>query len=205
MSNTSLQRNLFGLTVLKNSHPDIRKIRTETGYPTIHGNKFWKSTILLMDYLNEFPPEKGVRILEVGCGWGLGGIYCASKFSANIVSLDADDTVFPYLEHHAAINGVDVKTWKCRYEGVRKRDLEGFDLLIAADVCFWDSMSKPLFNLVRRATQSDVRVVMADPGRPPFREMAERCVDKLHAHLEDWFVPHPNNASGIILDTEVDS
>ena len=196
----NLLRHGYGLTILKNSHPDIRKLRRETGYPTIHGNKFWKSTFLLMDYLSEFPPEEGARILEIGCGWGLAGIYAAKTFGAQVTSLDADDKVFPYLLHHATLNGVSVTPWKARYEQVTKSHLAEFDLLIAADVCFWDAMTKPLFNLARRATQMDTRVVMTDPGRPPFREMAEMCADKLGALYDDWSVPHPYNATGLVLD-----
>ena len=203
-SKSELQRQAYGLTILKNSHPEIRRIRRETGYPTIHGNKFWKSTFLLMDYLSEFPPEDGARILEIGCGWGLGGVYCAKTFGARVTSLDADETVFPYLLHHAELNGVEVTPWKNRYEKVRKVDLEEFDLVIAADICFWDSMSKLLFNLVNRAVQADTRVVMTDPGRPPFREMAEKCVVKFGALYDDWAAPHPYNASGLVLDTHAD-
>ncbi|MFL0809277.1 MAG: methyltransferase [Agarilytica sp.] len=197
-----LQREAFGLTILKNSHPDIRKIRKETGHPSIHGNKFWKSTFLLMDYLNEYPPKKGAKILEIGCGWGLGGIYCAKAFKARVVSLDADDTVFPYLEHHAKINKVESNTWKCRYEKVRKEDLKDFDLMIGADICFWDEMVKPLYNLTKRAREAGVRVVMTDPGRPTFRELAEKSADKMGAVYDNWSTPHPYNFSGLVLDVE---
>lgn len=195
------KRQAFGLTILKNSHSSIRKLRAETGYPSIHGNKFWKSTFLLMDYLREHPPKRRSRILEIGCGWGLGGIFAAKTFHAKVTALDADDTVFPYLQHHADLNGVKVETWKCRYEKVSKQHLASFDYVIAADICFWDSMVNPLYNLVRRAHQvGDLRVIMTDPGRPTFRAMAERCVDKLGAQFGDWAVPHPYNASGLVLD-----
>ena len=198
------QREAFGLTILKNSHPEIRRIRKETGYPTIHGNKFWKSTFLLMDFLSEYPPEEGCNILEIGCGWGLGGIYCAKTFGAKVTSLDADDSVFPYLEYHAELNGVNVTTWKSKYEKVRKADLEKFDMVIAADVCFWDSMAEPLYNLTRRACQVGTRVVMTDPGRPPFREMAAKCAEKLGAFYDNWSVPHPHSASGLVMDTDAE-
>lgn len=190
------------MTILKNNHPDIRKLRNQTGMPSIHGNKFWKSTFLLMDYLKENPPKKRAKILEIGCGWGLAGIFCAKEFKADVTSLDADDTVFPYLEHHAEINGVKANTWKCRYENVRKQDLENFDLMIGADICFWDSMVKPLYNLTKRARDSGVRTVMTDPGRPTFRELSERASDKLEAVYDNWITPHPNNATGLVLDVE---
>jgi predicted nicotinamide N-methyase len=198
---SSHERQAFGLTILKNSHKEIRRLRRETGYPSIHGNKFWKSTYLLMDYLQEYPPANGARILEIGCGWGLAGIFCAKKFGARVTALDADKTVFPYLQMHAQLNGVQVETWQRRYEQVTKSDLAQFDMVIAADVCFWDSMVKPLYNLTRRAAQvGSLRVVMTDPGRPTFRGMAELCMEKLGAEYDNWSVPHPHNASGLVVD-----
>ncbi len=196
----SLTRHAFGLTILKNSHPDIRRIRRSTGTPAIHGNKFWKSTFVLIDYLTEFPPANGSRILEIGCGWGLGGIYCAKNYGAKLTSLDADDAVFPYLEHHAAINGVHLNTWQCRYEQVKKSDLVNFDVIIAADVCFWDEMVSPLYSLLRRGVESGLRVVMTDPGRPPFRAVAEKCLEKFENTMYDNWSPHPHNACGLVLD-----
>ncbi|MFT5082699.1 MAG: putative nicotinamide N-methyase [Lentisphaeria bacterium] len=198
----ALQKMAFGLTILQNGHPDIRRLRKKTGVPSIHGNKFWKSTYLLMDYLGGAPPPASARILEVGCGWGLAGIFCAKAFSAQVTSLDADDAVFPYLLHHADINGVNIETWKCRYENIRTVDLQQFDVMIAADICFWDSMVNPLFNLARRAHKAGVRVVMTDPGRPTFSAMADRCVDKLNASCESWSTPYPVNASGLVLDID---
>ncbi len=200
-------RQVFGVQILTNSHPEIKKIRLQTGHPSIHGNKFWKSTYLLMDYLKEFPPEKikrkngkKLRVLEIGCGWGVGGIFCAKQFSAELTALDADPVVFPYLQYHAQINGVDASTWRSRYEQVKKQDLDKFDIVVAADICFWDEMTKPLYNLVRRANSVGTRVVITDPGRQPFRDMAEKCVGKLGATYETWSVPHPCNASGFVVD-----
>lgn len=76
MSATS--RQVFGLKVLNNNHRDIRALRREHGQSSHHGNKFWRSSLLLMNYLQKFPIEPGARVLEVGAGWGLAGIYCAN-------------------------------------------------------------------------------------------------------------------------------
>ena len=198
-------REAFGLTILKNNHRDIRRLRQETGAAEIHGNKFWKSSFLLMDYLLETRSGKQLQVLEIGCGWGLGGIFCAKRFAARVTALDADASVFPYLLHHAGINEVEVNTWRCRYEKVTRADLSRFDMVIGADICFWDSMVDPLFNLIRRARQAGVaRVVLSDPGRPTFRAVAERCVDKLAADYQLWHVPAPHNTSGLVLEINPD-
>ena len=197
----SHERDVFGITVLKNSHPDIRRIRRDAGEATIHGNKFWKSTSLMIDYLSMAPPEKNWKILEVGCGWGISGIYCAKNFGSKVTALDADESVFTYLQYHAQLNGVSITTLKSRYEKVTVEMLSEFDMIIGSDICFWDEMAKPLFNLIKRAHKAQVkRVVMTDPGRPPFRTMAEQCMEKFAAVYDNWSVPHPYNTSGLVLD-----
>ena len=204
MSNPK-QRDIFGITVLNNSHGDIRRLRREHGQTRIHGNKFWKSTSLMIDYLQVAPPSvdasRPCRILEVGCGWGIAGIYCAKHFGAQVTALDADAAVFAYLNHHAALNQVNITTLKCRYEKVTTAMLAEFDLVIGSDICFWDEMTAPLFNLIKRAHKAGVgRVVITDPGRDPFRQMAERCLDKFEGLYDRWAVPHPYNISGLVLD-----
>ena len=199
-TNANNSRNLFGLTVLKNNHRDIRQLRREAGYPSHHGNKVWNSSLLLIDYLNEFPIQKKSRVLEIGCGWGITGIYCGKQFKARVTGLDIDDSVFPFLEHHAEINGVSVDTLNLSYEKVTGKILSEFDVVIGGDICFWDELSKPLFNLAKRAKKANTRVIITDPGRPPYTEMAERCCAKLGGSLEAWSVPEPHNCSGFVLD-----
>lgn len=194
-------REYFGLTVLKNSHKEVRRIKQQVGNATIHGNKFWKSSCLMMDYLKANPPKKGSRILEIGCGWGISGIYCAKFYDARVTGLDADETVFPYMQLHASINNVEVDNVKLRYEKVTKAILGDFDMVIASDICFWDEMTKPLTNLIHRCYQAGVeRVVMTDPGRQPFREMALVCSERYDAIYDNWSVPAPYNTSGLVLD-----
>jgi predicted nicotinamide N-methyase len=198
---TDDSREAFGLQILKNSHPDIRRLKRETGDASLHGNKFWKSTYVLMDYLSECPPDPGSRILELGCGWGLGGIFCAKEFDAQVIALDADDSVFPFLEHHAALNGVEVDTVQMRFEDITVEHLEQFDLIIGADICFWDSLVTPVRELIGRAMEAGVeRVLLTDPGRPTFRAVAEHYAEQLDAVYSDWDVPEPHNVWGLVLD-----
>lgn len=198
MSATS--RELFGLTLLNNRHKDIRALRREHGYPTHHGNKVWRSSLLLMDYLQEFPIPKKARVLEVGCGWAVASLYCAKHFKARVTGLDLDASVLPFAEHHAKVNGVAINTVCQSYEKVTAKMLGEFDVLIGADICFWDELSGKLYNLVRRAHRAGVRSIITDPGRPPFTQMALKAEEKLEGVIEPWFVPHPHNSRGYVLD-----
>ncbi|MFT5117076.1 MAG: putative nicotinamide N-methyase [Kiritimatiellia bacterium] len=194
-------REVFGIIVRKNSHKDMRKLKRELGTATIHGNKFWASTSLLMDYLQLNPPMPNARILEIGCGWGISGIHCAKYYAARVTALDADASVFPYVNYHAQLNGVTIQTCQQRYENITQAMLSEFDLVIAADICFWDEMTAPLLELIKRCYQAGVdRVVMTDPGRQPFRDMAEQCVEDYAALYDNWSVPHPYNVSGLVVD-----
>lgn len=182
-----LERNIAGLTVLKNAHPAIRRLKRNTSETSLHGNKYWNSCQLLIDFLHRHPPPRNIEVIEVGCGWGIGGIYCARNFDSRVTALDADAAVFPYLELHAEINQVSVELLHRRYEQLRTARLAGFQMLIGSDICFWENLSAPLFNLVRRARRAGVkRIVLADPGRDPFFEMAENCCSRLSAELQPW-------------------
>lgn len=194
-------RNIFGIIVRKNSHKDIRKLKRHAKISTIHGNKFWNSTSLMIDYLQVNPPMPNMRILEIGCGWGISGIYCAKHYSAQVTALDADSSVFPFLHYHAQLNGVQVNTIELRYENITETMLKQFDMVIASDICFWDEMTTPLVDLVGRCYQAGIeRVLMTDPGRPPFRDLAEQCAQIYDAFYENWSVPHPYNTSGLVVD-----
>ncbi len=196
-------RMAYGVKLLTSQHKDIRKLKRDAEAPSIHGNKFWGSSYLIMDYLQKNPPQKGCRVLELGCGWGLASIYCAKKYKAKVTGIDADDAVFPYLQLHAAHNDVEVKTKKQYFEKITTKQLEKYDMIIAADICFWDDLADIVYKLIRRACKAGVgKIIIADPQRSPFLEMSERCVNKFYAELEPWSVKKPRSASGSLLIIE---
>ena len=193
-------RQAYGITVLKAADPRVRTLK-KNYTPFIHGNKFWNSSWCVMDLLARQGLPQGSRVLEIGRGWGLAGMYCAKNHGATVRGMDADSAVFPYLQLHAEINRVEVETWRCKFEKVKKKDLEGTNLIIGADICFWDEMTRQLFNLIKRAKKAGVKQVMiSDPCRPPFSELASRCQEKLNqVEVVEKFLKRPVNASGEIL------
>lgn len=182
------------------SHPAIRKVKRQGNYPSIHGNKLWKSSLLLIDYLNKNPPEAATTVLDAGCGWGLAGIWCARKLGSEVISVDADDEVFPFLQAVAELNKVSTTTRQARFQELRRKDLRNIDLLIAADICFWDELVDPVFKLIDRAVKAGVKqIVIADPERSSFLEMAERSMQKHYGDLLEWEISKPVKARGALL------
>ncbi|MFH1571906.1 MAG: methyltransferase domain-containing protein [Gemmatimonadota bacterium] len=194
----STERHAFGLTILRGSHPRVRALKQDHE-PEIHGNKLWNSSYLIMDYLQRQGLPAGSRVMEVGCGWGLAGIYCARRFAAEVTGIDADPNVFAYLRLHAEINEVEVQVQAARFEDLTKRQLADQDLVLGADICFWDELVDPVYKLVRRAVRAGAgQIIIADPGRPPFDEVCSRCVGELGGEVKEWSVDEPR-AHGWLL------
>lgn len=64
-------------------------------------------------------------------------------------------------------------------------------------------MVKPMLNLVSRAIRGGTeRVVIADPGRPPFYELVDHCAKRkgLRAELTGWYAVEPRRAHGEVLE-----
>ena len=190
----------FGVTILKRSHNEIARLGNRNYHPSIHGHKFWRTSYLLMDYLSGSPPSPHSKVMDVGCGWGLAGIYCAKAFASKVTGVDADADVFPYLQTHARINKVEINTLEKRFENLTTAELTGFDLLIGSEICFWDTLESSVFNLIKQAKNSSVsKILIADPGRPSFMNLAERCKKAFNGQLLEWYVREPKWAYGHIL------
>ncbi len=190
----------FNIQRMTASHPEMRKLRRDGHIASIHGNKHWPSADLLMDFLEQHPLPKRKRVLDVGCGWGLGGIYCARTFKSKVTGVDADDAVFPFLHAHAQLNDVKVDTHHGDFKSVKGKVLNDVHTIIGSDICFWDEMVKPLYKLIDRALDAGAkRIAIADPGRSPFYALAEKCAKKLDADLIDWTSEEYPQIDGAVL------
>ena len=141
--------------------------------------------------------------MEIGCGWGLAGIYCAKKYNASVTGVDIDPEVFPFLNLHADINKVKIKTLRRSYSGLTAEHLNGTDVLIGADICFWDKQVEQLKRLIVRALRQGVGLVLiADPGRPTFDKLGEYFQKKYDGKILDWTSRRPRTITGYLLKIE---
>lgn len=193
----------MGITMLKNSHRAVRQLKREAVTPTHHGHKVWHSSLLLMDYFMENPLPEGCRVLEIGCGWGLTGIFLARQFDCDVTALDIDKNVFPFLQLHADINGVDVETVKKSYASLNEGFLKTFDVVVGGDICFWDELTDKLYGLSRKAVKASARVVVSDPGRRPFLDLVERCEQRFDVACHAREVESGKVYGGYVMDLAV--
>jgi predicted nicotinamide N-methyase len=190
----------YGIYLMETRHRLIRRLR-KAYQPSVHGHKTWSSSFLLMDYLEHAPLTRRARVLEIGCGWGPGSIFCASRFKARVTALDVDKDVFPFLDVLAALNDVEIAHMTARLERLKPEDLAGFDVIIGSDICFWDSLVKGLHRLVGKAFEAGVqRVVVTDPGRPTFYEFCDLARRKHSVELQEWYSVEPDYFAGEVVD-----
>lgn len=193
-----------GITLLRSGHREVRRLKRANHVPSIHGNKVWNSSFLIMDQLTRdrraLSLGPNTHLMDIGCGWGPLSIFAAKRLGCRVTAVDADEDVFPYLELHAAINKTSVTTLQKRFENLTKALLADVDVITGADICFWDELTPVLFNLIRRALNQRVRrIIIADPGRSPFYALVERCEQKFDARLVERRTRTPRELSADLL------
>jgi len=142
----------------------------------------------------------GKRVLDLGCGWGLAGIYCAMQPDTVVMCCDVDEEVYPYLHLMAESNKVKVDFRHLAIDQIRRDTLRQIDFLIAADICFCDSLIDPIRRLIGRAKKAGVgEILIADPGRWPFDDLAALFENKKGAETLLWQARQPVPIIGKIL------
>jgi predicted nicotinamide N-methyase len=188
-----------GVTLLLPSHKEIMKLR-KGSVPTEHGHKVWPTTWLLIDYLKNSCNLKGKRVMDLACGWGLPGIFCAKTGNAKVTWIDTDEKVLPYLTALANENRVVPNFIAMDINRVGHSILKNIDIIIASDICFCDTLIDPIRRLINRAKKAKVQeIYISDPGRWPFEELADLFINKRNVELMDREITAPVSTHGKIL------
>ena len=190
-----------GIKAFRPSHPDIKKLKRKNEAPSIHGNKIWDSSYVLMDFLRQFPPGDGLVTLDVGCGWGVLSAFLAKEFGAGVIGLDADEAVKPYFDYHAQQNNVQMSFTVGKMQSMKKKILKDVDMIVGADICFWDELGADWRKLIKRALDAGVgQIYLADPGRSPFWDLVNHCEKKYGAEVWSHDIKKPFKSEKYILE-----
>lgn len=190
----------YGLYLLTPKHRLIKTLRKRY-QPSIHGHKAWGAGFLLMDYLTHHGLARGSKVAEIGCGWGALATFCAHRYKSKVTAYDLDQNVFPYVDVLAELNDVKVKTRKADFTKLKGAELGRYRYIVGGDICFWDSLVKPLSRLVNRALDNGTqRIVITDPGRPTFYELCDLVSRKHKTTLQEWYAIEPERIEGEVLE-----
>ena len=195
-------KTIAGLQVPYARHPRVRAIKRQGHHPSIHGTKLWNSSSVLIDYIASNTAINPRSVVDAGCGWGLAGIWCAELYGASVAAVDADASVMPYLELVAELNNVEITPVTAQFQQLEAPLLGATDWLIAADICFWDELVDPVAAMIERAIESGTkRIMISDPRRDPFFQMADHILSEYGGELVEWRVAD-SRQSGVVLVIE---
>ena len=110
-----------------------------------------------------------------------------------VTGIDIDPGVRDYFNLQNTINNCSQEFQERSFESLSSDDLSHYQYLIGSDICFWDELTTPLFQLICDAQNTGIKnILIADPGRPPFWHLADLCTEKLNSEvitrriLEPW-------------------
>ena len=176
-------RTAHGVDYCGSRHPVLKKLQADIP-PEFHGGQLWRSSFMVMEYLLEHPLAFGTRVVEVGCGWGLLGIFCAKTFGCDVLLTDKDARVFPYVRAHLELNGMTLNTAERDFRDFRPEHFISCDVMLGSDICFWPEHVGILKKLIAQALQANVQmIILADPGRYTFMQVARHCEEHFHCKL----------------------
>jgi predicted nicotinamide N-methyase len=104
---------------------------------------------------------RGRRVLDFASGSGLSAIAAAKAGARHVLATEIDPFAIAAIWLNAAVNGVAVEA---TLEDVIGRD-EGWDTVLAGDVCYEREMSARVFAWLRQLAARGALVLMGDPGR----------------------------------------
>ena len=191
---------VHGVKALKPNHPEVAQLQREGYQPSDFGSRIWRSSYLLIDYLSDRSFEDTNDVIELGCGWGLAGTYLQKWHDVEVTATDIDADVFPYQQLLCRHNGVAMRTQQCSLSGLCRENLKQVDLMIGADICYSETNASDLESLCHRlADQGGGELILADSGRPPFHQLAEKLAHRYAVELTPTRLELPAIASGQVL------
>lgn len=123
----------------------------------------WAGGLAVARYLVDHPDEvAGKRVLDIASGSGLLAIVALRLGAASAHAVDIDPLSEAAVAVNARANGVRV--------GFSREDPLGtappsFDVILAGDVCYEETMASRMVEWFRVATARGTRVLLGDPGR----------------------------------------
>jgi predicted nicotinamide N-methyase len=132
----------------------------------------WAGGLAIARHLVEHPDEvAGRRVFDLGSGSGLCAIVAARQGAASVDAADVDPFADASLHLNAALNGARI--------GFTRRDVldvpaAGYDVILAGDICYEETMSARMLRWLRGAAAAGTRVLIGDPGRAYLPDDLER-------------------------------
>lgn len=166
------------------SDPDGRAERAGIGSATwpMFG-VIWPAGRALAEEMSRFPCA-GKRILEIGCGIGLGSLVLQSR-GADVTASDHHPLADEFLQANAQLNALaPVKfatiAWEAPDPG-----LGLFDLIIGSDILYERDHPALVAKFLLAVAKPAAEIVIADPGRGRCGQLSRRLAEAGFEHRDE--------------------
>jgi predicted nicotinamide N-methyase len=105
---------------------------------------------------------RGRHVLDVASGSGLCAIVAMRQGARRATAIDVDSLAAAAIAVNAHVNGVAVEVVT---GDLLEQPVEGWDMVLAGDVCYEEVMAARLMDWLRRAAAVGATVLVGDPGR----------------------------------------
>lgn len=135
----------------------------EAGLPPPYWAFAWAGGQALARYVLDNPDiVKGLRVIDFAAGSGLVAIAAAKAGAAHVAANDIDPFSHEAMRINAAANGVTLEVIE---DDIVGDPLSGFDIVLAADICYEQPTSGRVEAWFRDLVAAGKPVLMGDPGR----------------------------------------
>lgn len=137
--------------------------------------ELWPAALGLAGFLAQHPwTVRGRRVVELGCGLGLGSLAAAVAGASLVVGMDLDEDATAFARLNALENGFEqihnvVMDWRQLAFGAR------FPVVLAADVAYERRFFEPLTDALAALLAKGGEAYVAEPGR----EVGSAFLDEL--------------------------
>ena len=132
------------------------------GLPPPYWAFAWAGGQALARYLLDSPETvAGKRVLDFAAGSGIQAIAAARSGAAEVTASEIDPFALAAIALNARLNDVRVASRSDNLIGLD----EGWDVVLAGDVCYERPMAEAVFAWLRRLVARGALVLLGDPGR----------------------------------------
>jgi predicted nicotinamide N-methyase len=141
--------------------------------PLPFGATLWPSALALLHAMVRLDQAwEGTRVLEVGCGVGMGSVL-AARLGARATAADNHGDMAAFLLENARLNAVHVD-WLHWDHAVDSNATDAVDVLLGSDLLYSAGQLHAVLNTVERVVSRGNVVLLADPGRRSLWTLVEK-------------------------------
>lgn len=131
---------------------------------TPYWSRLWRASIAIGEYLAAEPViQPGMKVIELGCGLGLGGVV-ASKLGGEVIFTDYDPNALVFAKKNWELNSKNPASFEIMDWNEPNPALQA-DLVIGADVAYGPDFGKLLLKTFDVVCKPGGTILLSDPMR----------------------------------------